>query len=88
MVMETLSDHYRRLLGLSEAWEVEGVDLRLDEHRVEIRLEHVAESVTCPDCGKPCALADHASERRWRHLDTMQFATELVARLPDRKSVV
>lgn len=27
-------------------------------------------------------LADHAEERRWRHLDTMQFTTELVARLP------
>jgi len=27
-------------------------------------------------------LADHAEERRWRHLDTMQFTTEMVARLP------
>jgi transposase len=80
--METLSEHYGRLLGLMESWVVEGVDLRLDERRVEIRLRHAGEGVTCPECGEVCPLADHASERRWRHLDTMQFATELVARLP------
>ncbi len=26
--------------------------------------------------------ADHAPERTWRHLDTMQFETVLVARVP------
>ena len=33
--------------------------------------------VTCPDCGTRCTVADHAPERTWRHLDTMQFATEI-----------
>lgn len=80
--METLSEHYRRLLNLTESWRVEGVDLRLEERKLEIRLSHVGGRVACPECGRLCGLADHAQERRWRHLDTMQFATELVARLP------
>ena len=80
--MDTLSTHYARLLGLDEAWRVDSVDLRLEERRVEIRLAHVGARVCCPDCSQACGLADHAEERRWRHLDTMQFTTELIARLP------
>lgn len=80
--METLSAHYARLLGIDESWRVESVDLRLEERRVEIRLGHVGSGVSCPECGHACGLADHAGERRWRHLDTMQFTTELAAPLP------
>ena len=80
--METLATHYARLLGTDDSWRVEAVDLRLEDRRVEIRLKHVGSGVACPECGRDCGLADHADERRWRHLDTMQFTTELVARLP------
>ena len=80
--METLSSHYAHLLGLDESWRVESVDLQLEDRRVEIRLSHVGSGVMCPECGGACGLADHAEERKWRHLDTMQFTTELVARLP------
>ncbi len=80
--METLSSHYARLLGLDDSWRVESVDLQIEDRRVEIRLSHVGCSVFCPECSGACGLADHADERRWRHLDTMQFTTELVARLP------
>jgi transposase len=80
--MDTLSTHYARLLGLDDSWRVDAVDLRLDERRVEILLSHVGTGVSCPECDQSCGLADHAEERRWRHLDTMQFTTELVARLP------
>jgi transposase len=80
--MDTFSSHYARLLGLDDSWRVDAVDLRLDKRRVEILLSHVGTGVSCPECGQSCGLADHAEERRWRHLDTMQFTTELVARLP------
>lgn len=80
--METLHGHYARLLGLDDSWRVESVDLELEKKRVEIRLAHAGGRVVCPECGGECGIADHAEERRWRHLDTMQFATELVARLP------
>jgi transposase len=80
--MDTLSTHYARLLGIDESWKVEDVNLQVDQRRVEIRLAHVGRGVSCPECGRACGLADHAEERRWRHLDTMQFVTEIVARLP------
>ena len=81
--MITLSKHYSLLLGLDEAWQVVDVDLSLEEQRVEIRLEATAGvPVFCSECGEHRPLKDHAPERSWRHLDTMQFETVLTARVP------
>ena len=80
--MDTLRTHYARRLELNDPWEVADVALAVKEHRVEIRLKSVGGRVQYPECGQACGIADHAEERRWRHLDTMQFVTELVARLP------
>jgi transposase len=75
--------HYGQLLGLDDSWQVSNVDLSLEEQRVEIRLEHRrGQPVCCPGCGQQRPLKDHAPERTWRHLDTMQFETILVARTP------
>jgi len=83
--MDRLSKHYAELLGLAEGWEVERVDLSLEESRVEIRLRRSTAAVVCPECSKECSIADHAAERTWRHLDTMQFETRLIATLPRAK---
>jgi transposase len=80
--METLREHYARLLGLDASWLVASVELSLPEKRVLIRLEHAGGPTPCPECQQLCGIADHAPERRWRHLDTMQFTTELTARTP------
>ena len=81
---ESLEQHYRRLLGLEEPWVVDAVNLELAAQRVEIRLRAQVDTrgLKCPECGKWAALYDHAPERRWKHLDTMQFETVLVARIP------
>tara|TARA_B110000305_G_scaffold224848_1_gene270798 strand:+ start:149 stop:1396 length:1248 start_codon:yes stop_codon:yes gene_type:complete len=82
-VKENLESHYGQLLGLESPWEVTSVELELENQKVEIRLEHVpSEPVSCPECGKHCSIHDHAPERTWRHLDTMQFETRLKARVP------
>jgi len=82
-VMQELSEHYGALLGLDDHWCVAEVDLALDQQRVTLRLQAVADArCCCPDCGRGCPLKDHAPERSWRHLDTMQFQTVLVARVP------
>lgn len=80
--MKTLANHYALLLGLDEAWRVVDVELSLEEKQVEIRLEATGVPVCCPKCGEPRPLKDHARERSWRHLDTMQFETVLAARVP------
>lgn len=81
-IMESLKTHYKRLLGLENSWQVETVDLQRDERRVVIHLKHRGGRVKCPECKKLCSIADHGPERSWRHLDTMQFETRLVARIP------
>jgi len=84
--MNNLSQHYKQLLGLGEDWLVQSVDLDLDALRVEIHLQHNPDiKCGCPECGQPCPLKDHTAERTWRHLDTMQFETVLVARVPRTK---
>jgi transposase len=80
--MNDLRGHYRLLLGLDAAWGVSDVSLSLEEKRVDILVTHIGGPVTCPECGAKCSIADHAPERSWRHLDTMQFETRLRARVP------
>lgn len=82
VAMSQLSEHYRMLLGLDDAWQVDSVDLQLEEQMVVIRLEHRGQGLVCPECGGACSQADLAPERTWRHLDTMQFTTEIRARVP------
>ncbi len=36
----------------------------------------------CNTCNALCAVYDHREQRTWRHLDTMQFKTRLVAQVP------
>lgn len=79
----SLQHHYHLLLGLNKDWEVQEVNLSLEERAVRVRLRHTGSSaVICPGCQSRCSIFDHAPERKWRHLDTMQFATELRARVP------
>jgi transposase len=80
--MSELTNHYRLLLGLDASWKVSDVSLSLEGKCVEIVVAHAGGRVVCPDCGESCSIADHAPERTWRHLDTMQFETRLRARVP------
>jgi transposase len=80
--MSELTKHYSLLLGLDAAWEVSDVALSLEGKCVEILVTHQGGGVTCPECEGECSIADHAPERTWRHLDTMQFETRLRARVP------
>jgi transposase len=78
-----LHRHYSLLLGLVPPWAVVKVDLNLPKKFVEIDVEWPDEyMVTCPECNRSCPLKDHREERRWRHLDTMQFQTIIKSRVP------
>lgn len=74
---------YRRILGIESPWQVERVELNLNEGEVHIYLDHAADvSWPCPECSASCPLYDHQPERRWRHLDTCQYRTILHASPP------
>lgn len=75
--------HYGLLLGLESAWRVADVDLALEQQRVEIAVEWAGgREAPCPECGEACPVYDLREERRWRHLDTMQFETLIRCRVP------
>lgn len=75
------TDFYHQVLGLGDSWSVEGVNLDLPNKKVEIRVVFSG-TARCPECGDSCPIHDHAPERQWRHLDTCQLQTILVARVP------
>jgi transposase len=74
---------YQQILGLVEPWFVSRIELKMDEQRVEVFVEHRADTKwNCAACGKAAGLYDHAEERVWRHLDSCQLKTYLHARVP------
>jgi hypothetical protein len=75
------TDVFGVLLGLNEHWKVSSVALDEDRSEVHLLVEHLGVTV-CPECGKSCPVHDHSAERRWRHLDTMQYVTWVVCRSP------
>ncbi|ABL65963.1 transposase, IS204/IS1001/IS1096/IS1165 family protein [Chlorobium phaeobacteroides DSM 266] len=80
--LPSLTSHYHQLLGLPPNWNVENVTLSITGKQIEIRLVYTDKQAECPECGQLCKIYDHTSEQQWRHLDTMQFETIIVARLP------
>lgn len=82
---ELTTEHYKMLLGLDDSWSVNCVKFEPDQKRVTVKISHVGRGLCCPDCEAASPQADLAPERKWRHLDTMQFATEIHARVPRSK---
>ena len=73
---------WRDLLGLELPWRVRDVDLALDEGEVRIFVEVGGSGkLRCPQCERGCPGYD-TRERRWRHLDTMQYRTFVIASVP------
>ncbi len=73
---------YATILGLSEPWEVERVELDAKQQAVHVWLErNGGAEAECPQCRQSAPIYDHR-EREWRHLDTCQFQTRLHARVP------
>jgi len=75
-------DLYAQILGIKSPWQVSSVELALSEGEVLVHVEPEAGArQRCPACGKESPGYDSRT-RRWRHLDTCQFKTILVADLP------
>jgi transposase len=73
---------YAKILGMTNPWEVEDVELDLEEHQVTVHVRYRTSARTpCPTCGADCPRYD-SRERSWRHLDTMQYRTYLTTEVP------
>lgn len=74
---------FAQLLGLSEPWKVTDMKVDYNTLQVDIWVSYPQrEKAPCPECKAPCSVYDHREERRWRHLDTMQFQTIIHSRIP------
>jgi transposase len=73
---------YEQLLAIHRPWRVRDVELQPDEGDVMVFVEHASgERLVCPTCGGASPGYD-TRQRRWRHLDTMQHRTVIVADVP------
>jgi transposase len=72
---------YSQILGIQKPWKVTSVQVSLENDEIEVRVEHGTGKLVCPKCGQPSPGYDMRA-RRWRHLDTCQLKTLLVADVP------
>jgi transposase len=75
---------YHHLLGIQQPWQVVNVELNLDDQAVYVYVDFEGSKAAfhCPECGAYANLYDRRETRMWRHLDSCQFQTYLVASLP------
>jgi transposase len=82
MPHESIAHHYAQLIGLKQPWQVSRVEVSHSDQEVRIFVVRAARPrLRCPECGVPYGGYD-TRERRWRHLDTMQYRTFLIAEVP------
>ncbi len=75
-------DLYAQILGIESPWQVTEVELNSSGGEVIVHVKPKASSThCCPTCGKESSGYDSRT-RRWRHLDTCQYKTILVAEVP------
>jgi len=78
----TDKDLYNKILGINTPWEIENVDLNIDENRVVISLKKMHKiDLSCPHCNSYYPIYDHVV-RSWRHLDTCQLDTIVKGFIP------
>jgi len=74
------------ILDLDENWRVEEFVANHKINEVEIRVLYVGKQAKCPSTLDFCGIYDHSAERRWRHLDLMNYKTYITCKLPRIKN--
>ena len=72
---------YQQILGIDAPWRVKQVILNRQAGAVEVEVECTETVWGCPICQQRMHVHDW-ERRRWRHLDSCQFQTILVAEVP------
>ena len=72
---------YEQILGLEPPWTVRAVTLKQEDGVIEVEVKCAETVWGCPACGERMHV--HGWERRrWRHLDSCEFKTMVVADIP------
>jgi transposase len=74
------------LLNFGDDWKVDRVKVNYESEEVDVYISYVGLTAECPETTEVCGIYDHRLNRRWRHLDTMQFKTYINCQVPRVKS--
>ncbi|WPR77951.1 ISL3 family transposase [Algoriphagus sp. NG3] len=73
---------FTTLLNLEDGWEVQSIETDLGNAEIYISISCRLQELADDQTGELCKVYDHAPEREWRHLDTMQYKTYIKCKLP------
>jgi transposase len=82
----TKEELYKIILQIDEKWEVKEIGIDDIKEEVDIEISYIKEKAQDPETGEECSIYDHREERRWRHLDTLQYKTYIKCRVPRVKN--
>ncbi|MES1224976.1 MAG: ISL3 family transposase [Bacteroidota bacterium] len=75
-------EFFRFLLGLTENWQIVEVRVNKETSEIDIFIEYTSSQGQCPHTKELCRIYDLRENRRWRHLDIMQYKTYINCRIP------
>src|ERR1700678_351023 len=75
-------EFFQYLLGITSDWEVKEVKVNKEVNEIDILIEYKPKLAMCPVTNKMCPIYDLRENRRWRHLNIMQYQTYLNCRIP------
>lgn len=75
---------YSNILGIVDPWKVVNVKINIDDETIFVFLNFDGPSANfyCPICNELSNFYDRNEVRQWRHLDSCQFQTYIVASIP------
>ena len=81
LTMMTSFELYAQILRVEEPWKVTKVEIIPEDEKVFVHLgyDSMTAKFCCPECSATAVLYNHRDERQWRHMDTCQFETYLIA---------
>jgi len=74
------------ILNFGDEWKVERVYANFKTEEINVFIEYIGKKAEAPDTLELCPIHDYASNRRWRHMDTMQFKTFINCSVPRIKA--
>lgn len=81
-----MNSFYDILLNLDDNWQVTKVNTDIRSGQVDIYIDYIGKEAEDADNGESCPIYDYREIRKWRHLDTLQYKTFILSRVPRIKA--
>ncbi len=80
------TEFFRQILKLESGWFVSKIEVKENPEEIHLYIEYQWKEYIDTETGEINKVYDFRSERIWRHLDTMQYATYIHCRIPRIKT--